>query len=114
MDFFVKNYDLFTEIISNKNNYLLRFSKLNEAINSITFKIISNLANITKKFNYLFDDDKSLMVLYIDKDNNLRMNRYDTNYYLINNKPFALFCPQYLREDICKNPKYIQGILFNF
>jgi len=113
MDFFVKNYDLFTEIISNKNNYLLRFSKLNEAINSITFKIISNLANITKKFNYLFDDDKSLMVLYIDKDNNLRMNRYDTNYYLINNKPFALFCPQYLREDICKNPKYIQGILFN-
>ena len=114
-DFFVNNYDLFMKIISNQTNIFFSIiNKFNEAINSTTLETISNFIKIRlKKFNYFFDDDKSLILLYIDGNNNLRMNRYDTNYYLINYKLFALFSPQYLRKDICENPKYIQGIMFN-
>ena len=108
-------YQVFLGLTFDQNKNLLSLVKNNfrKSQNLIFTQKLFNLSIEPALFNSLYDDDISLIYLYIDKNNHLKMSRYDLNYSkklsIIND----LFFPNYLRDDICKNPKFMQSIFIN-
>jgi len=109
-------YQVFLGLIFDKTKNLLSLVKNNyrKSQNLIYAKTLFNLPFIEPAlFNSLYDDDISLIYLYINQNKNLVMSRYDINYSKKLSIISDLFFPNYLRDDICKNPKYMQSIFIN-
>ena len=109
-------YQVFLGLTFDKTKNLLSLVKNNfrKSQNLIFTQKLFSLPFIDPAlFNSLYDDDISLIYLYIDQKKNLIMSRYDLNYSKKLNIINDLFFPNYLRDDICKNPKFMQSIFIN-
>ena len=92
-------------------SFILRFEGLGiyYGINIEDFYVDPNL------FNHLLPNNEELLIIYITKGengkNNLLLNRYDYNQSLQVQTKFDKYTlSNYLREDICINPKYMQSM----
>ena len=100
------NYNLYT--------FILRFEELGiyQGINIEDVYINPNL------FNHLLPNTKEVIIIYIMKgvksQNLLLLNKYDYTKELKYKTKFdKLSLSNYQREDICKNPKYMQSMFIN-
>ena len=94
-----------------KTTYILRFDDLgiNNGINKEDTYIDPNL------FNYLLPNNEELIIIHIKKNaegkNILSLNRYDYEHSLQEQTKFEQYSSSnYLRDDICENPKYMQSM----
>ena len=92
-------------------SFILRFEGLGiyYGINIEDFYVDPNL------FNHLLPNNEELLIIYISKGangkNNLLLNRYDYNQSLQVQTKFDIYTlSNYLRDDICANPKYMQSM----
>ena len=102
---FVKSYNM---------SFVLKFEDLNvyRGINIEDQYIEKNL------FNHLLPNVDEIIIIYIMKgangENLLLLNRYDYDESLKSHSNFEKYSmSNYLRDDICSNPKYMQSIYIN-
>ena len=97
------------------NYYLMSFILRFEGLGIYYGINIEDLYVEPNLFNHLLPNNEELLIIYISKGangkNNLLLNRYDYNQSLQVQSKFDKYTlSNYLRDDICANPKYMQSM----